>query len=377
MRILQVHSFLYPHVGGSETYVLELAKRLKKRGHQLLIVTSLLKGDQRNEVIEGVDVLRLPGIYFPSIPYFIFAPEFFDVLLRLSRHFDVIHSHVRFFFSTNCVALLRRIRKSCRFVITLQATHPHPKIAFLNRLVWPYDRTFGRFTVNSADVAIAFGENVKKYALSYGALPEKIITIPNGVDTEIFAPTPRQEKIPAFTAGYVGNLVHRKGIKFLLQAIHQLVPRHNLRLRIVGDGTLKTELQALCSELAISEYVFFLGALDKKLIPDFLNDVDVLVLPSLSEGMPTVVLEAMACGKAAIATDVGATRTVIDSPDVGILVPPQDTSAISQALERLMTDEPLRMRMGKNARKKILGNYSWDVIVPQIEEVYLKVIGDG
>ncbi len=377
MRILQVHSFLYPHIGGSEIHVLELAKRLKKRGHQVLILTSLLKGDQRNEVIEGVDVLRLPGIYFPSIPYFIFAPEFFDVLLRLFSRFDIIHSHVRFFFSTNCVAFFRRIRKSCRFVITLQANHPYPKIALLNRLVLPYDRTFGRFTVNSADVAIAFGENVKQYALSYGAFPEKIVTIPNGVDTEIFTPAPSEEKMPTFAVGYVGNLVHRKGVKFLIQGIHKLIPKYNLRLRIVGDGPLKTELQALCSELSISEYVSFLGALDKKLIPDFLNDIDVLVLPSLSEGMPTVVLEAMACGKAVIATDVGATRTVIDSPDVGILVPPQDPSTISQALERLMTDESLRMRLGKNARKKILSNYSWDVVVPQIEEVYLKVIKDG
>ncbi len=240
-------------------------------------------------------------------------------------------------------------------VITLQATHPHPKIAFLNRFVKPYDRTFGRFTVNSADVAIAFGENVKQYALSYGALPEKIINIPNGVDTEIFAPLTNPEKMSTFTVGYVGNLVHRKGVKFLIQGIHKLIPKYNLRLRIVGDGPLKTELQALCSELSINEYVSFLGALDKKLIPDFLRSIDVLVLPSLAEGMPTVVLEAMACGKAVIATDVGATGTVIDSPDVGILIPPQDTSAISQALEQLINDYEKKIRMGKNARKKIFG----------------------
>ena len=91
----------------------------------------------------------------------------------------------------------------------------------------------------------------------------------------------------------------------------------------------------------------------------------------------STLLEAMACGKAVIATDVGATSTVIDSPDVGMLIPPQDPLAISEALERLMTDEPLRMQMDKNARKKILSNYSWDVIVPQIEEVYLSVIKDG
>jgi glycosyltransferase involved in cell wall biosynthesis len=183
--------------------------------------------------------------------------------------------------------------------------------------------------------------------------------------------------MPIFTVGYVGNLVHRKGVKYLIQGIHKLVPKYNLQLRVVGDGPLKMELQALRSELSLNKSVSFEGALDKKLIPDFLRSIDVLVLPSLSEGMPTVVLEAMACGKAVIATDVGATRTVIDSPDVGILVPPQDPLAIKEALEQLMTDEPLRMQMGKNARTKILSNYSWDVIVPMVEEVYLKVIKNG
>jgi len=93
--------------------------------------------------------------------------------------------------------------------------------------------------------------------------------------------------------------------------------------------------------------------------------------------MPTVVLEAMACGKAVIATDVGATSTVIGSPDVGMLIPPQDPLAIKEALEKLLNDYEKKIQMGKNARKKILSNYLWDVIVPKIEEVYLKVIKDG
>ena len=186
----------------------------------------------------------------------------------------------------------------------------------------------------------------------------------------------RKKCQPSLTVGYVGNLVKRKGVKYLIQGIHKLVSKYNLQLRIVGDGPLKTQLQVLCSELSLSELVSFEGALDQKLIPNFLRSIDVLVLPSLSEGMPTVVLEAMACGKAVIATDVGATSTVIDSPDVGILVPPQDPLAIEEALEKLISDEKKKIRMGKNARKKILSNYSWDAIVPQIEEVYLQVIKD-
>ena len=78
-----------------------------------------------------------------------------------------------------------------------------------------------------------------------------------------------------------------------------------------------------------------------------------------------------------IATDVGATSTVIGSPDVGMLIPPQDPLAIKEALEKLLNDYEKKIRMGKNARKKILSNYLWDVIVPKIEEVYLKVIKDG
>lgn len=155
MKILQVHSFFYPHIGGSEMYVLELSKRLVQHGHQVLVVTSKLPGTPEREYIEGIEVLRIDGHYFPKVPYFLFKPRLLKVLRHLAPQFDIIHSHVRFFLSTNCVALLRVICENARFVLTLHATHPKTQIAALRCFEGIYEHTVGRFTVGAADTVIA------------------------------------------------------------------------------------------------------------------------------------------------------------------------------------------------------------------------------
>ncbi len=373
MKILQVHSFFYPHVGGSETYVLELSKHLVQRGHQVLVVTSKLPGTRDRENIEGLEVIRLPGIYLPRVPYFLFSPRLLGVLMQFSPQFDLIHSHVRFFLSTNCVALLRRLRKVPPFVLTLHATHPKPQIAWLRHLEQIYERTVGRFTVGSADALIALDVNVKNHAMRYGADGSKITLIPNGVDVTRFSNhrAVRHDTVsPVFQIGYIGNLVYRKGVQDLIQAVSLLPSTAAFQLKLVGDGPDRNRLVTLCQQQRIEPYVSFLGALDKNRIPEFLHSLDALVLPSLAEGMPTVVLEAMAGGVPVVATAVGATPTLIDSEAVGLLVPPQAPAAIAQALERLRANPDMRREIATNARVRVERLYSWEVIASQIEDVY-------
>ena len=112
-------------------YVLELSKRLVQRGHQVLVVTSKLPGTLEHEYIEGIEVLRIDGHYFQKVPYFLFKPRLLKVLTHFAPQFDIIHSHVRFFLSTNCVALLRVTRKNVRFVLSLHATQPKTQIPAL------------------------------------------------------------------------------------------------------------------------------------------------------------------------------------------------------------------------------------------------------
>lgn len=376
MNILQVHSFFYPHVGGSETYVLELSKRLVRCGHKVLVVTSKLPGTADRECIEGVEVLRVPGYYFPKVPYFLFTPKLLSILKCLAPQFEIIHSHVRFFFSTNCVAILRKLRKSCRFVLTLHATQPKTQVSVLKHFEGIYEHTIGRFTIGAADAVIALDGNVKNHVMRYGANGQKIKLIPNAVDVTRFTPTTTDagNMNAVFQIGYIGNLVFRKGIHDLIQAVAQLPTSLDFHLNIVGEGPQGSYLQSLCSVLNIEKSVFFHGALDKNEIPNFMHKLNVLVLPSLSEGMPTVVLEAMASGIPVVATDVGATRTLINSEDLGFLVPPQSPRAILQALSRLYFEENTRQIIAKNARKHIEQSYSWEVVASQIEKVYKDIL---
>lgn len=373
MKILQVHSFFYPHIGGSETYVLELSKRLIQRGHRVMVITSKLPGTPERECLEGIEVIRVAGYYFPKVPYFLFSPRLLAVLMRFAPQFDLIHSHVRFFLSTNCVAFLRKIRKNGCFVLTLHATQPKTQVAALQRLEHLYEHTLGRFTVSTADAVIALDENVRNHVMRYGTYGKKINLIPNGVDIERFEPG-SDNPSHLFQIGYIGNLVYRKGVHDLIQAVSQLPITVPFQLNIVGDGPEYHYLQSLCHQYRVEQSVSFLGALDKNAIPNFLHELDVLVLPSLSEGMPTVVLEAMASGVPVIATDVGATKTLIDSEDMGLLVPPQTPQAISQVLSRFYFEKKTRQKVAENARKRVEQFYSWDVITDQIEAVYKEAL---
>ena len=374
MKILQLASFFYPHIGGSENYVLELSRQLRRDGHEVLVMSSYLPGDQPHQRLDGVDVVRIPGIYLPEIPYFIFSPELIFSLLLLSTCFDVVHTHVRFFLSTNVASILKKLNHSFPLVITLHATYPSIRYSFLRPLKGIYDATMGRFTVNCADCVVALDENVRAHAISFGADPGKITIVPNGVDTASFSFWQRVSPDPV-VVGFIGNLVKRKGVEYLMRGFEPIAREYGAILKIAGDGLEKGKLYKLRDELDLRGYVEFLGAIDREGVPAFFRGIDILVVPSLSDGMPTVMLEGMASGKAVIGTDVGAIPTVLNSERVGILVPPGDAGSITRAMAALIDDEGLRTSMGEAARTHIENSFSWERIAADIELLYQRVVG--
>ncbi|MBD3185010.1 glycosyltransferase [Candidatus Poribacteria bacterium] len=374
MKILQLATFFPPYIGGSENYVLELSKHLRHVGHQVLVVSSRLQNNQSYENIDGVDVVRIPGIHLAQIPYFIFSPELVFTLLRLSDKFDVIHTHVRFFLSTNVAAMMRKLRREIPLVTTLHATRPNIRYAFLRPLEKIYDSVIGKFTINCADHIIALDENVKVHARSFGVYSESFAIIPNGVDTERFNILERISPDPVLV-GFIGNLTRRKGVEYLIEGFKIISKKYPVLLKIAGDGPEEEKLRKLCHDSGLKEQVIFLGAVNRENVPEFYKDVDILVVPSLSEGMPTVMLEGMACGKAVIVTDVGAVSTVLSSEKVGLMIPPKDPGSIARAMASLIEDEKLRVVMGNRARMHIENYFSWEKITTDIELVYQKAIG--
>jgi glycosyltransferase involved in cell wall biosynthesis len=169
----------------------------------------------------------------------------------------------------------------------------------------------------------------------------------------------------------VARLDAQKGHTYLLAAIRN-VP--NAIFVLVGDGSERASLEAQAAHLCVRDRVIFLGHRDD--VAELLATCDLLVLPSLYEGLPLSVLEAMAAGKPVVATSVGGTPEAVLDGETGFLVPSRDPTALVRAIQRLLTDACLRRKMGMAGRRRVQRNFSPTQMVAGVTQIYEKLL-DG
>jgi len=242
-----------------------------------------------------------------------------------------------------------------------------------------YERWANRFT----DLRIATSEAVRQNRITREKTPsEKIVAIPNGVDTAYFAPA-RWERGNSqaelglskdrFCIGTVARLTEAKGLKYLLLAVKRV--RENIpdvTLLIVGDGPLREELEEYSRELGIDDAVIFTGYRND--IPRMLAAMDVFVLASVWEGMPVSLLEAMAMQKPVVATRVGGIPEVIQDGVDGILIPPTDANELARAIINIFKDREFSDNLALNARKRIMEHFSIESTAKRIGSLYQELI---
>lgn len=215
--------------------------------------------------------------------------------------------------------------------------------------------------------------------------PKKVTVIENGVDVERFA---RADGGPLRTrlsldpgdmlVGMVGRLEEIKGPGVLLEAFAGLAgefPR--ARLAFVGEGRLDKPLRARAQALGLSGRVDFLGSRGD--IPSVMAALDILALPSLSEGLPFALLEAMASGKAVAASAVGRVPAILrpeSGPENGLLVPPGAPNALASALATLLNDNALRERLGRSSRQFVRNHHNQQAMLESYQALYRHVLGE-
>lgn len=154
------------------------------------------------------------------------------------------------------------------------------------------------------------------------------------------------------TIGIVGRLARQKGHVYLFQAARGVLEKFpGARFVVIGDGPDRQPLEALATELGISGSVYFAGYRDN--MARAYAGLDLMVLPSLDEGLPMTLLEAMAAKRAVVASAVGAVPEVIEHGQNGWLIEPGNASALEQAIVLLLQDAPLRQRIAENARHSV------------------------
>lgn len=241
-----------------------------------------------------------------------------------------------------------------------------------------------REVLAEAAAVIAVSEPVAGgLARAFPDLPRARV-LPNGVDTDRFAPRPAPQGDAApgspGTAAPLrllsaGHLVKRKAHAYVLDAVADLSAAGvEVEYTIAGAGEEAQRLAEQARRLGIESRVTFLGAYEHESLPALLHDTDLLVLPSWDEAFGVVYLEALACGVAAIAADDGGARTIIDDAVDGYLVPPKDADAVAKAVKQFAAlDADGRARMRVAAREKSLA-YTWRANAQNLMDIIDDVI---
>jgi glycosyltransferase involved in cell wall biosynthesis len=368
--------YFLPHLGGGvERVVDEVCRLLARQGHALRVFTFDTDGAPPYEVLDGVHVHRAPAIQLTRLTRMqaSLSPGLLPLAWRIARSDppDVIHAHNLFFSSTLAAVFLRRVLKR-PLVTTLHLGSVRRLGGVSGLLASSYERTLGRTIVRSSDRLIAVSNAVARHALRLGARPEAVRVISNGVDIARFLPSDGQRS-GAFRIACVGRLIFNKGPQYLIEAAPEvLLARPEAEFVFVGDGPLRPHLEKRARQLGVSHRTTFLGT--RPDVASILRTCQVLVRPSLLEGMPLTVLEAMACGLPVVATPVSGTAELVRQGKSGLLVPPADPASLSRAILLLMGDEPLRESQGRTGRRLVELGHSWDAVAARTSAVYRELL---
>jgi len=218
------------------------------------------------------------------------------------------------------------------------------------------DRLVSRYV----DRVIAVSQAAKDFLVQRKGIPaEKIVVVPNGRDLSAFQPGCGGSEVrrelglapDAPVLGIVGRLEEQKGHRYGLEAFAQVVREFPAaRLLIVGDGSLRGALEQQARHLGIDQSVTFTGF--RTDVPRLLDAMDIVVLPSLYEGMPLTAIEAGAMGKPIVATAVDGTTEIVLDHETGLLVPPAEPGMLREYLARLLRNPDLGRRFGHAARNR-------------------------
>lgn len=368
MRVVMLILEYAPILGGAQRQLAALAPLLVARGVEVEVWTRAVEGRPREELVDGVRVVRLPSPGPKASASAIFT---LAALARLRRAPpDLIHAYS--LFSPATVAMVaRRVLGIPAIVKVLRGGRGGD----VRRLVAkPLSASRLHGLRHWMDGIVAISEEIEAELRGLGIPEERVFAIPNGVDLDRFRPGTRASTtvgpaggVPTPRAVYCGRLVAEKRVDLLLEAwpvVRRRLPE--AELSIFGAGPCEASLRE-----RRSEGVRFEGATED--IPVALQRADVFVLPSDAEGLSNALLEAMASGLPVVATRVGGAVELVEQQRAGSIVPPGDVDALATALIKILEDPDRAHRMGACARGLVERRYALDATADRLVALYRRL----
>jgi glycosyltransferase involved in cell wall biosynthesis len=373
-------------------FIVDLSRRLCA-AFDVTVLAPHSPGSKMRETMAGLHVIRFPYFFqrweklalhsggilnrllSNSLNYLLVPPFLAGqlwALVRLLRHerFALIHAH--WLIPQGLMAVIALILTRRRIPL-LCTSHGGDLFAlrgtiFQHLKLWVMDRSESLTVVSQA---------MQSTVLDMGVAADKVQVMSMGVDLKHrFTPDLTVERSPNELL-FVGHLVEKKGLRILLEAMPKVLAKHQaMRLTVAGAGSLEVELHELARRLHISDKVDFLGMVTQSKLPALYRRATLAVFPFLvaksgdQEGFGLVLLEAMGCGCPVIAGDLPAIHDSITHEENGLLVPPGNPEVLADTILRALSDPDLCFRLAREARKRAMVQFDWDVVAVKYAGLY-------
>jgi glycosyltransferase involved in cell wall biosynthesis len=376
-----------PHLyfGGVERRIIETAKRLENEV-ETKVYSGTKKGFNKVAVIDGTTFIPC---FSTDVLYPLDNWVFNQSLSRMATSIkaDVYEAHTVSGYKFLKAIKKRKIDKpfiqtvhgvlADEYIQSSKSTSTSLRTKLSNVFLWHLAKIEKEASKEATLIVTVSQYSAQNIIQFYNVDKTKIRIIPNGVDLQRFKPTINCESIKNeidvnnnHIILFVGNLIPRKGLHFLIEAAKQVLKENKeTKFVIVGEGPLKNNLISYSKEQGVFDNFAFLGGIPEPMLPKLYNCADVFALPSLQEGQCISLLEAQATAKPVVAFNVSAVNEVVIDKETGLLVKP-DSNELANAILHLLSNNSIREKMGQNGREYVRKNFSWDICAQKMLQVY-------
>ena len=357
--------------GGPEKQIVEHLKRLS--GHYGGILASFLEGSNPNETLEQAKIVGLKHHGIPMSNRFDIRALWKLIQLLGREKVDLLCAHG---YKSTVMGWWAGKKVGIPVIAFSRGyTAENKKVAFYE---WLERRALSRL-----DAIIFVSEGQRKRLESFGIRGRKSWVVHNAISVNSTGTTDKRKEIfeefgiPSNATMVVsaGRLSPEKGHRFLVEAIGMLKGSiNNTHFVFCGDGPCQKELGKQSKELGISEICHFVGF--RRDIDEIFQAMDLMVLPSLTEGLPNVVLEAFACAKPVVATAVGGVPEIVEDGINGILVPKERPDLLADAIKDCLAIPDKRRAMGEAGYQKVKSEFTFESQTQKLETIYDEVLSN-
>jgi len=374
-------NILYHHrtqgTGAEGVHIVNIIKGFRKSGHRVYVISppgvdaEKTAGDSPYKKKSGF-VRKFFDFLSRHLPQFLFEILEITYNLKAGGRLNKIlkNNQIHFIYERYAFFLFAGVRLAKKFNV--------PIIVEVNEVVGEkrvrrqhftaFAKRIEKFVFQNADAIVVVSDFLKKKIMEYGISGNKIFVMPNAVDEGLFIPRLGANKIKesyaiksgAVIIGFIGWFVKWHNIELLLEAFSDAAKKSQALLFLVGDGALKNRFEEIARNMHIEDKVFFPGSIPYENIPDYIDLMDICVIPDSNEyRSPIKLFEYMSMGKAVVAPRYAPIESIVEDGGDAILFEKGNKESLKTALDLLIENPARRKALGGKAREKILKNYTW------------------